>query len=105
MNKVLLGIVLGCIAGIIDVIPMILQKLTWDANASAFCLWVVAGFMIATSSLQIHPVLKGIIISFLILLPSLILIASKDIKSIVPIIIMTLILGSALGFSIGKLAK
>jgi len=105
MNKIILGILLGCIAGIIDVIPMILQKLTWDANISAFCLWVVAGLMISTSTLQLPAVLKGILISFLILLPSLILIAWKDTKSIIPILIMTVILGSLLGLSISKLVK
>lgn len=84
---------------------MIARKLTWDANISAFCLWVVAGFLIATSSLQIHPALKGLLISFLVLLPSLVLIASKDIRSIIPIVIMTTILGCLLGLTIGKLGK
>lgn len=102
MSKILLGIVLGCIAGVIDVIPMIMQKLSWSANISAFCLWVVAGFLIATSSLEINNILKGLLIAFLILLPTLVLIASKDIKSIIPIIIMTAILGSLLGYFIGK---
>lgn len=102
MNNIILGLVLGCIAGIIDVIPMILQKLSWDANLSAFTLWIVAGFMIATSSLKLNPIIKGILISFLILLPSLFIIAWKDVKSLIPIITMTMILGSLLGFFINK---
>ena len=103
MSNILLGIILGCIAGIIDVIPMLLQKLSWDANLSAFSLWVVAGFMISTSSLRLPSALKGIVISFLILIPLLFIIARKDIKSLIPITIMTLILGSLLGFFIDKL--
>jgi hypothetical protein len=102
MNNILIGVLFGCIAGIIDVIPMLIQKLTWDANISAFCLWVVAGFLISTSSLQIPAALKGLLISFLVLLPTLILIAWKDIKSVIPILIMTIILGSLLGLAIGK---
>jgi hypothetical protein len=35
MKKNLIGIGIGAIAGIIDVIPMIFMKLTWDANFSA----------------------------------------------------------------------
>ena len=35
-NKIKIGIFFGIIAGIIDIIPMIIQKLTWDANLSAF---------------------------------------------------------------------
>lgn len=105
MNNILLGLLFGCIAGIIDVIPMVIKKLTWNANISAFCLWIIAGFMISTSSLQIPSILKGILISFLVLLPSLILIAWKDIRSIIPIIIMTIILGGLLGATISKFAK
>jgi hypothetical protein len=35
MNKIVVGIIFGTVAGIIDVIPMLIQKLTWDANLSA----------------------------------------------------------------------
>jgi len=84
---------------------MIIQKLTWDANISAFCLWVIAGFMTAASSLRLSGAIKGLLISFLILLSTLILIACKDTKSIIPILIMTIILGSLLGYSIEKLVK
>jgi hypothetical protein len=41
MKKIKIGILLGIIAGIIDVIPMIIQKLTWDANISAISMWIV----------------------------------------------------------------
>jgi hypothetical protein len=84
---------------------MVIQGLTWDANLSAFVLWVVSGFILATSNLQLSPVLKGIVISFLCLLPSLPIIGWEDPISLWPIFIMTLILGSALGYAYSKLAK
>ena len=65
MKKIQIGLLIGIIAGIIDVIPMIIQKLTWDANISAFAMWVVVGFLIATIDLKIIPILKGIVIAFL----------------------------------------
>ena len=68
-------------------------------------MWVVVGFIISTSNLKIHAVLKGLLYSFLILIPSAFLIAWKDISALVPICIMTLILGSLLGLSIEKLSK
>ncbi len=101
----LTGVLLGIGAGVIDLIPMVFQGLTWDANLSAFLLWVVSGFILATSNLQLAPVLKGIVISFLCLLPSLPIIGWEDPISLLPILIMTLILGSALGFAYNKLAK
>jgi len=100
MKSVLIGILLGLAAGIIDVIPMILKKLTWDANISAMVMWVVVGFFIATVDINVQPILKGILIALLVLLPSGILIGWKEPKSLIPILAMTIILGGALGYLI-----
>jgi hypothetical protein len=105
MKKVYLGILLGIIAGIIDVTPMVAQNLTWDANLSAFSLWVVSGFLIASSNLKISGALKGLLISFLIAIPALFLIGWNAPLTLVPIIIMTTILGSVLGYLIEKYGK
>jgi hypothetical protein len=104
-NKLLIGVALGAVAGLIDMIPMLLQNLTWDANLSAFSLWVVSGFMLASSGLKLSPVLKGIVISFLCLVPSALLIGWKEPFSLIPIGVMTLILGALLGFAYNKLAR
>ncbi|OGC22308.1 hypothetical protein A2291_04780 [candidate division WOR-1 bacterium RIFOXYB2_FULL_42_35] len=102
MNKMKIGLIFGTIAGIIDVTPMIIQGLTWDANLSAFSLWVVVGLLIATSNLKLPSVLKGVLISFLVLIPVAVLIAWQEPISLIPISIMTLILGSLLGYFIDK---
>jgi hypothetical protein len=104
-NNIFTGLLLGAAAGAIDVIPMLLQGLTWDANLSAFFLWVVSGFMLATSNLKLHPVLKGIVIPFICLLPSTFIIGWKEPFSLLPIGIMTLVLGALLGFAYGKFAS
>ena len=101
-NKIFIGILFGVAAGIIDIIPMIMQNLSWDANISAFTMWVVIGFFIASVELKINPILKGIVISFLVLLPLAIIIGWNDPVVLIPIAIMTLILGSFLGYGIGK---
>ncbi len=105
MKKIVAGLVLGLVAGIIDVIPMILQKLTWDANLSALAMWIIAGFLISTNELKINSILKGILISFLLLTPIAILIAWQEPMSLIPIAIMTLVLGALLGFTINKIVK
>ncbi len=105
ISKIKAGIIFGIMAGGIDVIPMIFQKLTWDANLAAFSLWVIAGFMISTSNLKINSVLKGILISCLLLLPSAILIGWKQPTSLIPIFIMTLILGGLLGYFINRFGE
>lgn len=105
MKKIKIGILLGIVAGIIDVIPMIIQKLTWDANISAFIMWIVVGFLISSLDLKMNSIIKGILIAFLVLLPTGILIGWKEPVSLIPIAIMTTILGGLLGFSIHKLTK
>jgi len=104
-RNIITGIGLGAAAGIIDVIPMIIQNLTWDANISAFLMWVVIGFLLSITELKINSVLKGILISYLVLLPAAVLIGWKEPVSLVPIIIMTTILGGALGFTIHRFRK
>lgn len=104
-KKIVLGLGLGAIAGIIDVIPMMLQNLAWDANLSALALWIVSGFLIATSNLKIHSALKGLIISALVLAPTAILIGWQEPMSLIPIGIMTIILGSLLGYFVEKFSQ
>jgi len=105
MKNIKIGILLGVIAGIIDVIPMIMQKLTWDANISAFTMWIIVGFLISTIDLKINSIIKGILVAFLVLLPSAILIGWSEPFTLLPIAIMTTILGGLLGFSIHKFTK
>ena len=105
MRKIALGILLGILAGIIDLIPMLMQQLTWDANSSAFSLWIVSGFLIASSNLKIKGIFKGILISFLVLIPSAFIIGWSEPISLLPITIMTLILGAILGYLIEKYGR
>jgi len=105
MKKTQLGILLGIIAGIIDVIPMIIQKLTLDANISAFTFWILAGFFIATTNINLKGALKGVVISILLLIPLAFIIGWQEPISLIPITVMNIILGSLLGFLIDKYGK
>jgi hypothetical protein len=104
MDKKVSGVVFGAVAGIIDVIPMVLQDLSWDANLSAFLMWVVVGFLIAAADLNLPSAIKGLLIAFLVLIPAAVLIGWKEPASLLPIGIMTIILGSLLGWTIERFA-
>lgn len=67
-----------------------------------FSMWVIAGFMISTSNLKINSVLKGILISFLLLTPSAVIIGRHQPISFIPIFSMTLILGGLLGYFVNR---
>lgn len=102
-NKILIGIVIGIFAGILDLVPMILQKLPVQANISAFFMWVIIGFLISVVEIKINALFKGLLISYLVLLPNLFIIGWENPISLIPILIMTTILGSLMGLIIGKL--
>ena len=102
MKKIYFGLFLGTIAGVIDVIPMLFQGLPLSADLSAFCFWIIAGFMIATSNLKFNGIVKGILISYLLLIPVGTIIAFTEPISLIPMSIMTLILGGGLGYLLGK---
>ncbi|VVB75062.1 Uncharacterised protein [Candidatus Tiddalikarchaeum anstoanum] len=101
-SKIFKGLTFGAIAGVIDLVPMLLQGLTWDANLSAFSMWVVIGFILSTTALKMKGAVKGVLVSFLVILPSSFLIGWKEPVSLIPIAVMTLIIGSALGYVLDR---
>ena len=105
MKKILIGIIVGIVAGIIDVIPMIIMKLTLDANLAAFSMWVIIGVLISATNIRLPGIIKGVLISFMVLCPSAILIGWNEPASLVPIFVMTTILGGSSGLVINKINK
>jgi len=103
MNKILLSLALGAFAGIIDIIPMLMQKLDKHSIASAFIQWVILGFVITHMEFGIEGWLKGLIVAVILSVPVIVLVVKTDPKSSVPIIVMSAILGSVVGFVGDKL--
>ncbi|MFA6214878.1 MAG: hypothetical protein WC717_06425 [Candidatus Micrarchaeia archaeon] len=102
MRKPLFGIVLGAAAGIIDLIPMIAQNLSWDAMLSSFLFWVVTGFLIAITYVPVKGPAKGLLIAFLLASPAAVLIAAKNPFDLLPITGTVVVLGSLLGYLIER---
>jgi len=125
MKRTIVGLSLGLVAGLIDLIPMFIQKLSWDANLSALSMWIIIGFFISNIDFQINrtvktimvgpiidnskgqwnPLIKGSIISLLMLIPCAFLIGWKEPAALVPIVSITTLLGGLLGYSITKVNK
>jgi hypothetical protein len=93
MENILIALLIGIVAGIIDVTPMIIMKLDKTANWSAFVHWVVLGLIIPFVQWDIDPWLKGLIIGELTTLPVMIIVGVKDKKSLIPMILFSAILG------------
>jgi hypothetical protein len=99
MNGILTALLIGIVAGIIDVIPMIIQKMNKTANLSAFFHWVVLGLIIPFVSWNIAPWLKGLIIAEISAVPILFIVAAEDKKAIIPIAAMSAVLGIAVAIA------
>ncbi|MBI9067761.1 MAG: hypothetical protein JEZ09_10750 [Salinivirgaceae bacterium] len=93
MTNILIALLIGICAGIIDTIPMILQKLDKSATLSAFIHWLVLGLIIPFVDWDIAPWLKGLIIGELTALPVIAMIFKQDKKAALPILFMSAILG------------
>ncbi|MBN2802041.1 MAG: hypothetical protein JXR91_02985 [Deltaproteobacteria bacterium] len=99
ISKLLISLLIGVVAGIIDVVPMIMQKLDKYACWSAFIHWTVLGVIISYVQMPMPGYLKGIVISVLTALPILIIVAKEDKKAIIPIMAMSVLLGAGAGYS------
>ena len=104
-NKTKVGLTVGIIAGIVDIIPMILMKMTWDTLLSAFSMCVIGGFFISTSNLKLNNTLKGTLIFFLIAVPIMVLVVTTSPKELIPMLISNLIIGSLMGYFIGRFGE
>lgn len=105
MRRFYLSIMLGALAGIIDVLPMILQKLDMFSTISAFTQWMVASVIINYIDFPIRSWLKGLIVAEALAVPIMVLVMKAGFFTILPIMIMCAILGSIVGIISGKFEK
>jgi hypothetical protein len=97
MNDLLIAILIGLVAGTIDVVPMIIQKMDKTSCLSAFVHYFVLGLIIPFVSVDIAPWIKGAGIAFLMSIPVMIIVFSKERKAIIPMSIFSLVLGAGIG--------
>jgi hypothetical protein len=100
MNKMLFTLLIGCIVGIIDILPMIKMKLDKYAISSAFIFYFFMPFVIFNINIFENIWwLKGGIITFALSVPTIIIISKADKKSVIPIASMAIILGTLIGIA------
>ena len=104
MKKLCLSLALGVVAGLIDIIPMLIQKLDRYSILSAFVHWVVVGLIITYVQFGVRGWLKGLILAELLALPIVILVLKNESNAVLPILVMSALLGSLLGFVSEKYA-
>ena len=100
MNILVLSILIGLVAGIIDIIPMIIKKLDKRATISAFLQYLFLGIIIVNIDLPyIIWWLEGGLISLAFTLPIVLLVSKEDKKAVPIIMANSIILGTLIGIA------
>ena len=98
MRIFFLTLLTGVVIGVIDILPMIKMKLDKLAILSAFVFYLIVPFIIYNTNLFNMPWwLKGGVITLLLALPVIILVAKEGLSAAVPVIAMSIILGTLIG--------
>jgi hypothetical protein len=98
MDTLLLSAIIGVVAGIIDIIPMVIQKLDKRATVSAFLQYFFVSIIIVNMDLP-HIVwwLQGGLISVALAVPGVVIVAMQDKKAVPIILSMAAVLGTLIG--------
>jgi hypothetical protein len=100
MNTLLLSAIIGIVAGIIDIIPMVIQKLDKRATISAFLQYFFVSIIIVNIDLpHVAWWLQGGLISMALALPVVFLVSVQDKKAVPIILSMAAILGTLIGIA------
>jgi hypothetical protein len=100
MNTLLLSVIIGIVAGAIDIIPMIVQKLPKYSTFSAFIYYLFISVIIVNIDLPyIAWWLEGGLISFALMIPMLIHVGATDKKPLPIITVNAIVLGTLIGIA------
>lgn len=95
MKTLLISMVIGIVAGLIDIIPMVIKKMDTRRLLSAFLQYFFVAIVIVNSNLPgIAWWLQGMLISLALSLPIIVIVSEKDQKTPFIIAGMSIILGA-----------
>jgi hypothetical protein len=98
MDTFLLSVIIGIVAGIIDVAPMMMQKVPKYSTVAAFLYFFFISIIIVNIDLPYIPWwLEGGSISFALMIPLLIHVAHTDKKPLPIIAANSIIIGTLIG--------
>lgn len=104
-QKLLASLVIGVIAGLIDITPGMIRGVDFHITLAGFFFWVLNGPVIAFISLPTMDWIKGLVVASFLAVPGMILISMIAPESVVPMLIITVFLGSLVGYLTGIYAR
>lgn len=102
MMKTFKILMIGMIAGGLDLIPLILVDAPIFNMLSIVVFWVVTAYMISKTKLIENTVLNGLMVSILLMIPMALAVSATNPKDFIPMMSMAFLLGPCVGFMVGK---
>ena len=93
------ALLIGAVAGALDVAPMVARGSGARANASAFVHWLVLGLVIPYLHWGFAPWLTGLIAAELLALPVIVMVSEEEPGAWLPIGAMSAVLGALVGWA------
>jgi len=97
-RKLIVSMIIGLIAGVIDLIPLVMVRVPLLNMVSILTFWIVTSYFVAHVSLFKNALLNGLVMSTINMLPLVIIIYTINPKDFFPMLSMALILGPLVGF-------
>lgn len=100
MRTIINSMLIGIIAGLIDILPMVIQKMNKRSIISAFLQYFFVSIIIVNINLPgVIWWLQGGIIALALAIPIIIIVSEKDSKATPVIAAMSIILGTLIGLA------
>lgn len=97
MDKLVKSLLLGIAAGIVSVIPMLLQAVSWQVSIGTVLHWLALGIIITFARLPMFPWLSGATIALLTSIPLALIVSETDAFTALLTIASSAVLGALLG--------
>lgn len=104
-TKLSASLMIGFGAGVIDILPGILNGVDIRVTVAGFSFWVTTALVVAYVSLPFKCWQKGILISSLLAIPGAVLLSLVHPDSVIPMIVLTVFLGALVGHLTGIYAR
>lgn len=100
MKELMITLLIGVVAGILDILPMIKMKMDKFSTTSAFVHYLIAPFIIFNIELfGMTWWLKGGVLNLVLAIPVIILAAKDDRNAVPPMVITSIVLGTLIGIA------
>lgn len=95
-------IIIGLIAGALDLIPLFLVDAPLLNMLSVVAFWLVATFIISKTFVSKNSIANGLVLSILLMFPMALAVSATNPKDFFPMMSMSILLGPAVGYTLRR---